>query len=265
MKKVIVCNGDSFMAGDELAMAEFYPEFASFHETGTRGLSTPEKFLKWNRVSMADLDKWRAYVVKCKTLAYPAVVGRCLNLPVINLAKGGQSNQTAVAQIIDCIETNLVGQYSYDEMLVILHLTSFDRLKVPNNNNLENDRYQSLMMTYPLPNYDEVRKFYLEFANDEYLLTDSLIDILGFIKYCEMRNISYILTECELYSIFKNNHVGKLPSHYSNLLPEVKYNMSKHAHPNEQVVCEMGHFSKVIHDRFGLNLAEIISNQYLTQ
>lgn len=267
MKKIIFCNGDSFMAGDELAMSEFYPEFSALRSCNDFTIPSDKQQEKWREHTIADLPKFFQYREKCKTYAYPNIIASELNIPVINKAVGGQSNQAITSITYEYLEEKLLKEYNPAEILVVCHLTSFHRIKVPNYQDTNtDDSSTTVLLTYKQPKYDEVRKFFLEHASDRYLLADTAMHIFGLIKYLEARGIDYILTDSSLYrrnvEAYKFTHskeqIDLLP------IPDPDYFMDHYINfqANELCMCQLGHYSKVIHDRFGKFLASKIKELY---
>jgi hypothetical protein len=270
-KKIILCCGDSFMAGDELAMEEFYPEFYHLHPASTRigELSRSKDHQRIGELFFRDPDKYYQYLEKCKSYTYPTILGNELNIPVINLAAGGQSNQTSATLTFEYLQSTLLEKYKAEEILVIFHLTSFDRIKVPNvHKNKYNNNCVSVILTFPIEEYADVIDFYARYASDQYLITDTAMHLFGLMQYCKTMEIDCVFTDSLLFSNSvdaMNNLSGKNYKKYTDILPKTDLIMNSQIDydTDENVVCHFGHYSKEVHVRFGKWLAKKLKERFL--
>lgn len=264
MFKVIYANGDSYTAGDELASATFTPHFSTLYSRSDKmKQSDKENFYKFDKLRPNLKVDNKAYTAANKEMCYVKTLGSALGLPVINESLGGRSNQTVATTTIQHFNSDILMMHRPEDVLAVIGLTSFERIKLPNPTNDKFNHSLSMLLSFPTPTYSkEVSHFFTSHATDEYLFFDNYLDIMGLVAFFEKMNISYIFADSGMYTK-RMSSVSEVAPASKNLMPKPDAVMSDEILDHyEKVYHSMGHFSKVIHDRFAITLEKIIREKF---
>ena len=271
--KVLIGNGDSYSAGDETASPQFYPKYAKLYPAGD--FQKPESKLRedWIKESFHTPVHFE-YKKQCKLLSYPNVLASLLKLEVVNLSQSGQANPTTTATTIGYIEDHIRPYYDLEEILVVINLTNFDRLKIPMPEdskqhspdsipNLYN--CQSLLLGWPMISHHIPKELinHFQLASDKYLILENIASILSLIKYFEQNSIDYVLTDSNLYRMSRERHADQ----YKNFLAQLPiidndYTFLNQLTPGELQICEFGHYSAKGHRIFASHLEKLIRARF---
>ena len=156
---IIYCNGDSFVAGSELADFEL-PDHPGYFSELPAGRTKSVR---------ADVDNWLK-TVKCapeykyhlngsgahRALAFPNKIKQSLDVNVINEARGGQSMDSIVrrttAALIKLLSTT---NKTDNEIIAIIGTTEMSRFEMPiayiNPDKPSSNQWQSVIPAYELP------------------------------------------------------------------------------------------------------------------
>jgi hypothetical protein len=269
--KFLLANGDSYVAGADTALDEFYPRFSQLYLPNDKAKKNIHQWDAWPKAISKDQGKFAYYCKKCLEYSYPSQLASLLDISSMNIAVSGQSNSVTAATTIGYIEDHLLSKYQPEEILVLVGLTSFDRLKVPSPANAEYDdiptQYgcKSMILKYQNRDIPYDVQDYFETATDRYLALENIVTILGLIDYLKIRNISYIITESSLYNRWIGNIDTKFPERFNELfyMPEEKLRFQSVINSCDQIVTEFDHYGKEAHVRFAKILHEHINETFL--
>jgi len=250
--KLLYTNGDSFAAGEELALPDLYPDIAELY-------TTTEFYQKITSVGRTTPPNTPEYRKRCKELCYSKTVADSLGIDIVNDALGGQANQVTVASTFMRLESDLLTRYNPEDIFVIINLTGFDRMKLPNKD--AEFKCQSFMLNYPYPGSSSVHDFLIREVVDEYSIVDNLIHINFLKNYLESKKIQHLFVDSVLYerSMANTRKTIKHLLHTKTMMVKPSMAMiSEFAFANEKVVHTNGHYSQVIHDRFAAKIVDYI-------
>lgn len=248
-KCIVVC-GDSFFAGDELAIDEFYQDYQTLYSERVEDRLPSDKKLKSYSILNKDL-KYESYRNKCIELRFTTTIEKYFNIPIFNLSRGGFSNSAIVSRILDFLCSDSLKKYKPEEIYVVLGLTGLERFMIPNK--LENRNYDAIPFNFrPDGDRGKIFDWFMKNYSANYVITDNLLHILGVINFLKSNNISYSLVDSYLYT-YNLCDAEKICKEeleiFLKLFPKPDIIMETLKIDNEKVYHEMGHFSKVIHER----------------
>lgn len=265
MFKLIYANGDSFVAGDELASKKYLPEFSETYTRDEFKKIDKEKIYKrfTKSTKKFGFDE-KAYRQDNYDLAFPSIISKQLQTPIINRAYSGKSNQTICASVIDDLEMEILKNYKPEEILVIVGLTEFARLKFPSKSKGNSDT-TSMMMAYGSGRISqEVQEYFIRETTDKFLITDNFLSISGLIYYLDKLGISYILSDSSAYSTnLSGINFYPMNDRLRKLFPQPDVIMTSHMNKSsEKVLCMLGHYTSVIHERHADKIIELLKQKY---
>lgn len=258
--KIIYTNGDSFAAGDELAYAQFYPDFSQLFRQNETLPDKKKLVKKWGEAMAKDWDKYRKFEETCREMSYTAKLGNLLNLPWMNMAKGGRSNQEMIGLTIEYLERRLLRIYKPEEILVVLGITNFERFMIPSEQSITGTA--SLIVGYPAQDSDNVYNYYLSNFNENYAMIDNVVSFLGGLQYLTSKGISFLLVDNLMYSRSKVIYINKLNNPMIHLLPKEDLIMGEYVSRTEPETHICGHFAEPVHERVANELAKIAKERF---
>jgi len=136
MNKLIICSGDSFTAGDELAADLLIPGYTELlYKNGESPTLERKQIVEKyeNEISKlwSDFDKKILYENECKKRSWPSYLQYILrDTKIINCAGPGLSNDEIVHR---AIETYFLNKdfYSNENILVFIMATTYNRFGFP--------------------------------------------------------------------------------------------------------------------------------------
>jgi hypothetical protein len=132
--KLIICVGDSFTAGDELAADLLIPGYTSNLHSNVKGYPPTHAKLYTELQSlmlpMFMNGKFSAFEQACKNKAWPAHLQNLLDAEVINCARFGISNPEIVNRAINTYNSKLE-KYKPKDITVLIMPTHINRLGHP--------------------------------------------------------------------------------------------------------------------------------------
>lgn len=132
--KLLICSGDSFTAGDELAGDFLVPGYTSFLYPNHSPMTNERKQVA-DKLRSETMKLWtnkelkKIYDEECKKRAWPSYLEKILkDTDVLNCSTPGASNEEIVHRAIDnfCKLQN-----NYKEISVIIMATSYNRMGYP--------------------------------------------------------------------------------------------------------------------------------------
>lgn len=263
---MIYSIGDSFMAGEELLdpfLIINYPPLCTLSSTETE----IEKNLNWYRekvINTRSKDEVDSILKESKELAYPAVLGKICNLPVINNAQPGASiDYIANKMIIDLLQLKSENK---QVKLVIVQLTSILRKYFAYNGELINcvltfDGYEHSLL--------ELIKSFLINENEYTLYKQWLFNVIKIYDFCKNNNYKLII---DVRNDFANTgDISDLVNKYTDLYSLEKYVQTKFFNLSEiqrkldskgtpTVLCG-GHYSPKVHEEMAKEIYTYIQNE----
>jgi hypothetical protein len=266
MGRTIVCAGDSFTAGVELAADNLIPGYTQNCIDNTTEI--PPYLQKLDRkfkdcVEALPRDKRFEYYELEKSMAWPAYLSNKKNT-VYNISNGGLSNQEICLRTIYKLE-KLKGSKN---LTAIVMLTSCDRYAHPSShtqNNYEEPFKQFYSHTLTQgkgPDYAVTEYWYLH-HNTVDLFYHSWNSIQGLIGYCRANKIKlYLLDSClwnwslkHINNWYKEDErvpmINELKKHL-----DIKLNMSLIAPPMSKM--PGGHFNLEAHKIFAEEVKKLL-------
>lgn len=284
MIDVIYTNGDSFVAGVELAddILPGYPGLLDFPWDATPG-SKHEKAKEWildshNNESCdayVQRQKLSSYIInKEYETAFPNRLNNLTGIPVINHAIGGASMDRIVRKSIsDLIEL----RQKNSNIVAIIGTTQCVRSEVPNYippyKNFLNENVAWLCMNagfYNLPGLDavglkEIFQYKLKYEKEYHWQLNFYKNVIMLTDFCKLNKIKLIWVDtlcqegdmpqvaqeyesCQDLPNFKN---------YANYKPVLSmHNIAEEIGKN--TMCPSGHFSAIVHEVFAERLVKFI-------
>jgi len=258
--KIIYTNGDSYASGDELGYSKYYPEMSGLTPFSMNIPVDPESAVLWGKLTVNNFDKYRLYLEECKRLAYTAKLGSILNIPSINLSRGGRSNQEAIALTIDYLENRLLKIYKPEEILVILGVTWFERYRVPYEKDVSGST--SLILGHPRGDATDLYQYYVMNHNDKFIISDVATHFIAGMLYLEKKGISVVLVDSQLFARSKQHMKDTYKDSLLNMIPDADVTMGLYAQPGEKCRHKLGHFSEVVHERTAEALSAVIKEKF---
>jgi len=258
--KIIYTNGDSYAAGDELGYSKYFPEMATLVQFGADVKVNPANAELWSTLTTNTNGKYDLYLKECKRLAYTAKVSSLLDIPSINLAKGGRSNQESIALTIDYLENRLLRIYQPEEILVILGVTGFERYRVPYEKDVSGST--SMMLNYPSKDVTKVYEYYVMNHNNKYIISDVATHFTAGMLYFEKKGISVVLVDSQMFSKSRQHLAAAYNDALINLIPKADMDMSTLIKPGEYCRHLLGHYSEIIHERTAETLSAVIKEKF---
>jgi hypothetical protein len=136
MSNLIICSGDSFTAGDELAGNLLVPGYTSFLYPNLQP-ATEERTAIYKKLQTETSKFWydfvqrSAYEDECKKRSWPAYLEKRLeNTKVINCAYGGISNEEIVHRAISTF-FKFKDDFETKNISVIIMATTYNRIGSP--------------------------------------------------------------------------------------------------------------------------------------
>lgn len=208
-EKLIICSGDSFTAGDELAGDLLVPNY-------TKNLyknlmpTTEERSKVFKQLEAETMKLWYNYTEKtkyeneCKKRAWPAYLEKNIdNTDVINCAAPGLSNEEIVYRAIETY-FKLKNSYEPKNIRIIIMATTFTRFGVPVHEPNSNTDYDYRSYTanhikdHILPKYirPEFENFFMRYNDYDKLMRSMSALCLGK-NFFETNNIKiYFVDSC---------------------------------------------------------------------
>lgn len=280
---VLYFNGDSFVAGDELAddIIPEYPGLTKFYDDDNQRRKEYYKHIQWvnntynenhylynHRKDNADL----IFNLKYKK-AFPAKVQELTNLPTINHALSGSSmdriSRTSIIDLYKLRKSNI-----NDKIVAFIGTTAIERSSIANFETGRKDflnfdiDYICISKTYNVYNdidIENIRKYKILNEKNYHDIINFYENIAKLQYFCEKNNI-------QLHFISAYNGIDQL-------VPEIEYvdrelllgyksltnfkytlNMKDYINYDAEEICPSGHFGEPIHDRIAIDLVKIIES-----
>ena len=261
--KIIYCNGDSFVAGDELADHEFFddhPGLLSVSDSNEKKRIAAEWRRKSCRTRDGETNRKLRELERIK--AFPNRLQEITGIPVINDAVGGASFEriarTTITSLIDL-------KNEYSEITAIIGLTCPDRFEIPS-------RHQLRGFDENLPEWDCINPAWEDLKGQD----GRLINLINYQRIATTKNFRYtrlylnmilIKDFCELHNIrllwleagwhFPEEN----PGYASNLREYIDFhssgNMGTLGHLlDTNALCADGHWAEVVHHKFAKELSK---------
>jgi len=258
-KRTIICSGDSFTAGDELAGDELIPGYTSMlHFDGTRpdeafSFFTDKYGKKLSKLPIKDLGQ---YIEKSKARAWPSYIQKLTEHTVINVSQGGISNQEIVHRVISEVNRQLNNGVDRLDIYVMVMLTSPARLGIPISEYQPMSGYQfaSFMPTEKpksgFSDLDHSVNYWFKSRSDEDMLWESFCAVAALKQYLNFLGIKCILLDSCLFGNFVFNSPTLNDEHYKLYAAlDIEFVMGKiAAELNEKLVkLPGGHYIELIH------------------
>lgn len=152
--KLIICSGDSYTAGDELAGDLLVPGYTSYRYTNSDATKhDPVRIALHKKLTDAIEElratgwhNYEAYENSSKDRAWPKHLERLVNCTVINCSRGGISNEEIAHRAIETFHMQL-STWDPKNITVILMPTTKERFGYPVHNKVNGGEYefQSIM------------------------------------------------------------------------------------------------------------------------
>lgn len=259
-KCVVVC-GDSFFAGDELAIGEFYQDYQSLYPIRIEDRLPSDKELRSYSLLNRD-SKYESYKNKCIELRFTTTIEKHLDIPVFNLSRGGFSNSAIVSRILDFLCSEILKKYKPEEIYVVAGLTGLERFMIPNKS--EDRNYDAIPFNFrPDGDRGKLYDWFIKNYSANYVITDNLLHIMGMTNFLKSNNIKYSLVDSYLYTynLCDAERICKEELEiFLRSFPKPDIIMENLKNDNETVYHEMGHFSKVIHERLAQRFINMFVN-----
>ena len=263
--KLLLANGDSYAAGTDTALPSFYPEMGDTYSVRDKPPHSWKTFRRFDKLSR-DSEYHDRYLEACLENSFPAQLGKKLNLETLNLSLGGQSNSSMAAITIAYIEHILKFQYKLEDILVVLNLTGFQRLKIPVRKPFGRYRYDcgNVMLGHIQPTNKELLTIFQN-TSDKFLVLENFIAITALIKFLETYNISYIFTDSHLYTFDKQVLCDKeFDSGFLDLFPTVDEPciMKNLIQPEARIFHILGHYTTEFYTKFSDMVCDYIVDKF---
>lgn len=158
MSNLIICSGDSFTAGDELAADLLVPGYTSQLYPNLCPESD-ERRVVYKKLQTETSKLWHnskqrsEYESECKKRAWPAYLEKRLeNTKVINCACGGISNEEIVHRAIDTF-FKFKDNFEIKDISIIIMATNYNRMGYPMYNKKFSNEYD--YQSYTLSHYED--------------------------------------------------------------------------------------------------------------
>ena len=153
-KKLIICSGDSYVAGDELAADLLIPEYTT-NLFPLMGMPKDAAELR-NKIQTAEnklsSNEYNEYWKQCKSRAWPAYLNKISGIPVSNVGRRGISNQEISHRAVEEFYNQMAQGVDPKSIVVLMMLTSPNRFGAPQHHPDYGGEfeYQSFMIGYEL-------------------------------------------------------------------------------------------------------------------
>lgn len=151
-KKLIICSGDSYVAGDELAADLLVPGYTSnlYPLAGVPKNATALRDQIKAAEEKLSRNEHNEYWEHSKSKAWPAYLGKISGIPVSNVGRRGISNQEIAHRAIETFHVKLNKGIDSNNIIVLMMLTSPNRFGAPQHDaDYGGDfEYQSFMPGY---------------------------------------------------------------------------------------------------------------------
>lgn len=267
MERLIVCCGDSFTAGVELAADDLIPNYTS-NLLGNYDVIPPEmealdtKFK--HAVNSLPKPLQQKYWEKEKSMAWPSFLHSKKNV-VYNESSGGISNQEICGRTISKLEAikNKKGK-----KYALVMLTSSERYAHPSSHSINpygypyKQLYQQTLTKKYSPDHDITEYWYLHHSSID-MFWHSYNSIHGLINYCRHNRVQLTIFDSCLWN-WSYKHMQEYSSkdpRLSTVLSLFKtipitYNMSDFAGPKTKL--PGGHFCLDVHKKFGKAVSDLL-------
>lgn len=266
MQKTIVCAGDSFTSGVELAADNLIPGYTQFVIGKTT--NRPPHFLELNKKFTKVVDnlpenKRLEYYELEKSMAWPAHLSSKENT-VYNIANGGLSNQEICLRAIYKLEKLKPSK----NLIAIVMLTTCERYAHPSSYAISYHKqpfkqlYSHILAEGKGPDYSITNYWYLH-HNTVDLFYHSWNSIQGLIGYCKANKIKlYLLDSClwkrslkHIKNCYKEDERVSMINELNEHL-DIKLDMSLIAPPLSKH--PGGHFNLDTHKIFAKEVGKIL-------
>lgn len=267
----IYCNGDSFVAGVELAdeLLPGYPGMTVFHPDHIRKDEKDPGF-KWYMESFhsKSFEIRQALVNEISRLekerAFPNQLRKFLNASVINNALGGSSmDRIARTTLTDLY--NLKKLYPYDPIIAIIGTTHYGRSEHAKNNG-----WTCVSVTSARLFNDEISESHLKqkiiYENDYHWMMNFYKNIILIQDFCKVNDIKllWIAASDNMLTDFKFDMDAFISedimvySKYANLMYTLEMFKCLDVFEGQPVICPGGHLGPNVHEYIAARLAKKI-------
>ena len=262
--KIIICSGDSYVAGDELAADLLIPGYTS-HLYPLAGVPKDAQALR-DQIKEAEkklsTNDHNEYWEKSKAKAWPTYLGKLSRLSVSNVGRRGISNQEIAHRAVESFHIKLSKGIDPSNITVLMMLTSPNRFGAPQHDvDYGGDfEYQSFM-----PGYDFMPRSIKHYCErivkdfDDYdLLWFSYSNLIAAKHHIEsLGGTVHFLDSCLWGWYIKNyKHATKKTRHHelSSSL-KILYEMGSMAFDVPGAAnLPGGHYNEVVHEYFAKEL-----------
>jgi hypothetical protein len=265
--KLIICSGDSFTAGDELAGDLLIPGYTSHLHNNVKGCPPDhEKLYHQLQKQMKPMftnGEFAKFETACKNRAWPAHLQKLLNVEVINCSRFGISNPEIVHRAMRTYNKK-IKEYDPKDITVIIMPTHINRLGHPIYDDDEgNVNFKSVSAQW---NIDEVMpmyirpvfKYQLQYYKDNDFMWASISQLKAAEEYFKLSGSKTVFVESGMWGwSFKDLDIEE------NQLKKYYKMISLSARMLElSSVCEKmlpgHHFNEDVHIEFASKVASIL-------
>lgn len=251
---IVICSGDSFTHGMELWEEMNIPNYATA-KTHEEGLSLVKIFFTINNIGFENIED------HARNLTYSGTIKNLLSCKVVNIGKGGSSQQET-AQLTISTLTKLKKENPNETIICIMQDTSPDRIWIKNKDNLKSYVLPSIEKYYDnkIEAY-EIKDIYMRYSTLEQMHLDYYMQSAMVQRFCLNNDIKFMhfimwnnqhrTTESNIDMLyihdlfFDDRHcipvamIYKLEDHYNNkdfYLPGLHVNCESHKLLGEWIV-----------------------------
>lgn len=267
--KLIICSGDSFTAGHELAGDMLIPGYNSqfFHNTDP---ITPERTALANKlkeeekklIESADQTGYKQYWEESKRRAWPGKLKQFVKAEIVNCAAGGISNEEICWRASETYN-QYVDLYDPEDILVIIMPTNVFRFGLPRYDKKMGNEYNWKSWTGHTnldgdPKTRPIAEYFVGELTEYDHLWRSAMHLAGTQRYIKSMGSNLIFVDSCLWSITFRDYIKIASTGSNNIRKMVKIhatlvNTQKTSHA-------MHHFPEQTHEDFAKHLTETLSN-----
>lgn len=266
--KLIICAGDSFTAGDELAGDLLIPGYTSHLHNNVKGCPPDHdalyKQLQKIMKPMFSNGKFPAFESESKARAWPAHLQKLLNVEVINCARFGISNPEIVHRAITTYNSKL-NEYDPKDITVIMMPTHVNRLGHPIYDDEDNGtiNFKSVNAQW---NIDEITpvyirpvfKYQLQHYKDNDFMWASISQLKAAEEYFKLEGSKVVFVESGMWGwSFKDVNIDEKQLNRYYKMIKLSARMLELS-----AVCERmlpgHHFNEEVHIEFASKVAAVL-------
>jgi hypothetical protein len=267
---LIICGGDSFVAGDELSGDMLMPGYTSNVYVDTNFNLNQRRAIvdefKNHQTNARKLNTYNAYVDDCKLRAWPNKLKTHISADVINCSAGGISNEEICHRVIETFHN--IDSEQYNNVTVIIMPTDTFRFGFPHYASGYGGefKYTSYTISHGLDS-EGIKPKSMQSVYDLFLtrtdwdnLWKSYCYLIGCKNYLELLGATVIFAESGLWgksiAKFEGNSISRV-EHITNLI------QTEIALPSERINPTLPghHYVESLHDDFAKRLADYLKEK----